>query len=143
MSASDAGGAEHAARHNRRLTRLLRTPSCELRTQASKTWSAPTPRGLEKAMVRQLAHASWVNATSTCSSPGRLEWQELPSECDRTRCLPPWLRVLYRRVPRLFEELGLAKASGTYAKTRLRRWRARTSWCSMIWLSRRSRKQSE
>jgi DNA replication protein DnaC len=27
------------------------------------------------------------------------------------------LRVLFRRLPRLFEELGLAKASGTYAKT--------------------------
>jgi DNA replication protein DnaC len=110
--------AEHAARHNRRLTRLLKDAELRIANASLEDVECSTTRGLEKAMVRQLAQPSWVNdhLNVLITGPTGVGKSYLASAIGQGACRRG-LRVLYRRVPRLFEELGLAKASGTYAKT--------------------------
>jgi DNA replication protein DnaC len=53
--------AEHAARHNRRLTRLLKDAELRILGACLEDVEVAATRGLEKAMVRQLAQGSWLN----------------------------------------------------------------------------------
>lgn len=48
----------------------------------------------------------------------RTHWrrQELSRVRARKSCMPKGMRVLYRRLPRLLEQLSLARADGTYAR---------------------------
>lgn len=51
--------AEHLARDNRRLGRLLKDAELRSRTHASRTSTRPA-RGLDRSMVRQLGTCTWV-----------------------------------------------------------------------------------
>jgi DNA replication protein DnaC len=110
--------AEHSARHNRRLTRLLKDAELRIAGACLEDVDVATSRGLEKVMVRQLAQGGWVNdhLNVLITGPTGVGKSYLASAIGQGACRRG-LRVLYRRLPRLFEELGLAKASGTYAKT--------------------------
>lgn len=110
--------AEHAARHNRRLTRLLKDAELRIAGACLEDIESSTARGLEKSTVRQLAQSSWVNdhLNVLITGPTGVGKSYLASAIGQSACRRG-LRVLYRRLPRLFEELGLAKASGTYAKS--------------------------
>jgi DNA replication protein DnaC len=110
--------AEHSARHNRRLTRLLKDAELRISGACLEDIEASTARGLDKAMVRQLAQSSWINdhLNVLITGPTGVGKSYLASAIGQGACRRG-LRVLYRRLPRLFQELGLAKASGTYAKT--------------------------
>jgi DNA replication protein DnaC len=110
--------AEHSARHNRRLTRLLKDAELRIAGACLEDIESSTARGLEKSTVRQLAQSSWVNdhLNVLITGPTGVGKSYLASAIGQSVCRRG-LRVLYRRLPRLFEELGLAKASGTYAKT--------------------------
>jgi DNA replication protein DnaC len=110
--------AEHSARHNRKLARLLKDAELRIAGACLEDIECSAARGLEKAMVRQFAQDNWVNdhlnvliTGATGVGKSYLANAIAQGACRRGR------RVLYRRLPRLFEELGLAKASGTYAKT--------------------------
>ncbi len=107
--------AEHLARHNRRLTRLLEDAQLRLPNACIEDVETSGKRGLESALWRQLASAQWlsdhlnvlitgatgVGKSYLCCALGQLA-------CRRG------LRTAYRRLPRLLEELTLAKAEGTY-----------------------------
>ena len=69
-------------------------------------------------MVRELAQPGWVNddLNVLITGPTGVGKSYLASANEQSTCRRG-LRVFYRRLPRLFEELGLARASGTYAKT--------------------------
>jgi len=69
-------------------------------------------------MLRQLATGAWIgdHLNVLLTGPTGVGKSYLASAIGQAACRKG-MRVLYRRVPRLFEDLGLAKAEGTYART--------------------------
>lgn len=109
--------AEYMARDNRRLRRLLKNAELRLPDACVEDIDASKPRGIEQSMVRQLSTCAWIaehinvlitGATGVGKSFVACALGQLA--CRRGK------RVLYRRVPRLFDQLSLAKADGTYGK---------------------------
>ena len=109
--------AEHLARDNRRLKRLLKNAELRLPDACIEDVETSKPRGLESATVRQLSTCAWIGehlnvlvtgATGVGKSYIACALGQLA--CRRGK------RVLYRRMPRLFDQLSLAKADGTYGK---------------------------
>jgi DNA replication protein DnaC len=110
--------SEYLARHNRRLGRLLKDAQLRESGACIEDVDASAVRGLDKAMLRQLGTCAWVGDHLNVLATGAtgVGKSYLASALGQAACRKN-LRVLYRRVPRLFEELGLAKADGTYART--------------------------
>jgi len=109
--------AEHDARHSRRLARLLKDAELRIATASLEDVDAGTARGIDKPMIRQLATCGWVgeHLNVLVTGPTGVGKSYLASAIGQAACRKG-LRVLYRRVPRLFEDLGLAKAEGTYSR---------------------------
>jgi DNA replication protein DnaC len=109
--------AEHMARDNRRLSRLLKQAQLRIADACVEDIEASGPRGLDKATVRQLATCSWVHEHLNVLVSGATGVGKSYVACalGHMACRQG-LRVLYRRVPRLFDELSLAKAEGSYAR---------------------------
>jgi DNA replication protein DnaC len=109
--------AEHLARDNRRLSRLLKDAQLRLPTACIEDIDASPARGLEKALVRQLGACGWVQehlsvllTGATGVGKSYVACALAQSACKRGH------RVLYRRVPRLLEELALARGEGTWTR---------------------------
>lgn len=110
--------AEHIARDNRRLNRLLKQAQLRISDACVEDVEAGGARGLDKATVRQLATCSWVREHLNVLISGATGVGKSYVACalGHMACRQG-LKVLYRRVPRLFDELALAKAEGSYART--------------------------
>jgi DNA replication protein DnaC len=103
-------------RENRRLGRLLR--SARLKQQAClEDIDYKHRRGLEKSQVAQLANCDWVRAgRHLClTGPTGVGKTFLACGFGNAACRAG-LSVLYLRATRLFEDLRLAHADGTYYK---------------------------
>lgn len=109
--------AEYLARDNRRLKRLLKDAQLRLPEACVEDIEASSARGLERAQVAQLASCSWVpeHINLIIMGPTGVGKSFVACAFGQMACRRGF-RVLYRRMPRLFEELSLAKADGTYAK---------------------------
>lgn len=109
---------EYMARHNRKLARLLKDAELRIPGACLEDVDASAVRGLDKAAVRQLGTGAWIGDHLNVLVTGAtgVGKSYLASALGQSGCRRG-LRVLYRRLPRLFEELGLAKADGTYART--------------------------
>ena len=109
---------EYLARHNRKLSRLLKDAQLRIAGACIEDVDTASVRGLDKAMVRQLGTCAWVGEHLNVLITGAtgVGKSYLASALGQGACRRG-LRVLYRRLPRLFEELALAKADGTYART--------------------------
>jgi DNA replication protein DnaC len=109
--------AEHDARHNRRLARLLKEAELRISTACLEDVDAAAARGIDKPTIRQLATCAWIgdHLNVLITGPTGVGKSYLASAVGQAACRKG-LRVLYRRVPRLFEDLGLAKAEGTYSR---------------------------
>jgi DNA replication protein DnaC len=109
--------AEHMARDNRRLKRLLKDAELRIPSACMEDVKASPARGMEKALVRQLASCTWLgehlNVLITGSTGVGKSY--LASALGQAACRKG-LRVLYRRVPRLFDELALARVDGSYVR---------------------------
>jgi len=110
----DAG---HDARHSRRLARLLKDAELRIATACLEDLDTAAARGIDKPMIRQLATCTWIgeHLNVLVTGPTGVGKSYLASAIGQAACRKG-LRVLYRRVPRLFEDLGLAKAEGTYSR---------------------------
>lgn len=99
-------------RDNRRLERYLR--AAKLRLSASiEDLDFRRPRGLDRALVLSLADAQWVTAHRTVLVVGPTGAGKTYLACALAQAaLRRGHRALYLRVPRLLEELGLARADG-------------------------------
>lgn len=109
--------AEHQARDNRRLTRLLKDAQLRIPQACVEDVATSAARGIEKATLRQLAACGWVTehlnvliTGGTGVGKSYLACALGQSACRRA------LRVTYRRVPRLLDELALARAEGSHAR---------------------------
>ncbi|MBE0597142.1 MAG: ATP-binding protein [Desulfuromonadales bacterium] len=76
-----------------------------------------TPRGLDKALILSLAACAWVakGINILITGPTGVGKSYLACALGHKACLEGH-SVLYRRLPRLFEEFRLAKADGSYGK---------------------------
>ncbi len=109
--------AEHQARDNRRLTRLLKDAQLRIPQACVEDVESGPGRGLEKPMLRQLGSCTWVNEhlnVLVCGATG-VGKSYLACALAQSACRKG-VRVLYRRVPRLLDELALARADGSYAR---------------------------
>jgi DNA replication protein DnaC len=109
--------AEHLSRDNRRIKTLLKDAELRIGDACLEGVDSSAQRGLDKGMLRQLQSCAWVEqhlnvliTGATGTGKSYLACALGQSACRRG------LRVIYRRVPRLFDELALAKADGSYIK---------------------------
>ena len=109
--------AEHLARDNRRLARLLKQAQLRITAACIEDVKTSAERGLAKSQLQQLATCRWVADRLNVLVVGATGVGKTYLGCalGQAACRRG-LRVLYRRLPRLFDELSLAKAEGTHAK---------------------------
>jgi DNA replication protein DnaC len=109
--------AEHLARENARISRCLRDAKLRMSTACVEDIDYSPKRELDKSVVRQLANCRWVNEHQNVLVTGATGTGKTYVACALAQqaCRKGY-RSLYRRMPRLFEELTLAHADGSYAK---------------------------
>jgi DNA replication protein DnaC len=109
--------AEWRARENLRLTRTLKAAKLKLSQACVEAIDYPARRELDKALIRQLALGHWITAHQAVLISGATGTGKSFLACALAQqaCRQGY-RALYWRVPRLFQELALARADGTYAR---------------------------
>lgn len=109
--------AEHLARENKRMKLRLRDAKLKLGQACLEDIDYPLQRGLDKAIIRQLATCTWVHEHQSVIVSGPTGTGKTYVACalGNQACRKGY-RVLYCRASRLFDELGLARASGTYGR---------------------------
>jgi len=109
--------AEHLARDNRRLGRLIKDAQLRLPSACIEDVETSPARGLDKATMRQLAAGSWLTEHQNVlvCGPTGVGKSYVACALGQTACRKGH-RVIYRRMPRLLDELALARAGGTYAR---------------------------
>jgi len=109
--------AEWLARENKRLQTALREAKLKLSQACVEGIDYPARRELDKALVRQLATCRWVHEQQNVLITGMTGTGKTYVACALAQqaCRKNY-RALYRRVPRLFDELTLAHADGSYLR---------------------------
>lgn len=109
--------AEWMDRHNKRLGRALREAQLRIRDACIEDLTASPTRGLDKRLIRELATCQWVQTHHNVAITGATGVGKTYVACALAQqaCRKGY-RALYRRAPRLFDELLLARADGTYAR---------------------------
>lgn len=107
---------EHAERYNRSITARLR--KAKLRLPATlEDVDYRQPRGLDKRLLLALASGDWIRRHHNCILTGPTGAGKTYLACAlghqacREGCT-----VRYHRIPRLFQELALARGDGRYPK---------------------------
>jgi DNA replication protein DnaC len=129
VAASDqAGGLSHpewlgllldreaSLRQDKRLAARLRV--AKLRQQACvEDIDYRSPRGLDRAMMQRLINGDWIDAHDNLAliGPTGVGKSWLASALGHKACRDN-RSVIYQRVPRLFEELALARGDGRHAR---------------------------
>ena len=109
--------AECLQRENRRLDRLLREAKLRLGEACIENIDYGPKRELDKAVVRQLATCRWVKEHHAVLISGSTGTGKTYLACALAQqACRQGHSALYRRAPRRFDELALARADGTYAR---------------------------
>lgn len=109
--------AEWLDRQNKRLGRALREAKLRLPNACLEDVDYPARRQLDRARVRELTRCAWVEQhhNVVITGPTGVGKTYLACALAQQACRKGY-RALYRRVPRLFDELTLARADGTYPR---------------------------
>jgi DNA replication protein DnaC len=109
--------AEHMARDNRRLNKLMKDAQLRIPNASIEDIETSSTRGIDKAQARQLGGCTWVNEhlNVLLSGPTGVGKSYVACALAQSACRKGY-RVLYRRVPRLLDELALARAEGGSAR---------------------------
>jgi DNA replication protein DnaC len=109
--------AETLARDNKRLQKLLHDAKLRIPTACIEDLDFSAKRELDRALVRQLTTGRWIVEHQNVIVTGATGVGKTYFGCalGQLACRMGF-RVLHRRVPRLFEELALAHADGTYTR---------------------------
>lgn len=109
--------AEHLARDNARVRRCLREAKLRMSAASVEDIDYAPKRELDKAVIRQLSSCRWVAEHHNVVITGMTGTGKTYVACALAQqaCRKGY-RAVYRRAPRLFEELTLAHADGSYAR---------------------------
>jgi DNA replication protein DnaC len=109
--------AECLARQNKRLGRLLKEAKLRLSQASIEDIDYPARRELDKAVVRQLASCRWVHEHQNVIVTGMTGTGKTYVACALAQqACRKGFSALYRRASRLFDELALARADGSYVR---------------------------
>lgn len=107
--------AEWIARENARVTRNLREAKLRISQASLEDVDFNPKRELDKPLVRKLADCRWVLEHQNVIITGSTGTGKTFLACALAQCaIRRGHRAVYRRAPRLFEELALAHADGTF-----------------------------
>jgi DNA replication protein DnaC len=108
--------AEHLARQRRLLDRRLKEAHLRIPQACLEDVRTDGGRGVERRLLRQLASGQWIAGHQhvLITGPTGVGKTYLACALAQQACRHGY-RVLYRRLPRLFDELTLARADGSYA----------------------------
>ncbi len=108
--------AEWTARENRRLTRLLRAAKLTQDAVMEDVWTTQG-RGITKTVVRELSAPRWIDNRHNVICVGKTGCGKsyLAAALAQAACRHGY-RTLYTRVPRLLQQLAIARADGTYPR---------------------------
>lgn len=107
--------AEWIARENARITRNLREAKLRFSQACVEDIDFNPKRELDKGVLRQLAQCGWVTEKQNVIVTGMTGTGKTYVACALAHAaIRKGHRAVYRRATRLFEELALAHADGTY-----------------------------
>lgn len=109
--------AEWQDRQNKRLTRLLKEAKLRIAGACLEDVEFAKERKLDRAVLRQLGTGRWIEAHHNVVITGATGVGKTYLACALAQhACRRGHRTLYRRAPRLFEELRLAHADGSYPR---------------------------
>jgi DNA replication protein DnaC len=109
--------AEWLARENKRVTRALQEAKLKLAQACIEAIDYPARRKLDKAVIRQLATCRWIEEHHNVILVGATGTGKSFIACALAhQACRKGYRAAYRRASRLFQELALARADGTYVR---------------------------
>jgi DNA replication protein DnaC len=108
---------EWTDRESRRLTRRLQQAKLRDKTATIEDIDYRHPRGLDRSVIQRLSTSQWVDKHQNIIITG-------PTGCGKTylacalaqKACRDGHTAIYRRVPRLLHEIGMAKADGSYTR---------------------------
>lgn len=109
--------AEVLARDNKRIARSLREAKLRLPNACVEDIDFAAKRELDRAQIKALGTGRWIADHQNVLITGMTGVGKTYLACalGQLACRTGF-RALYRRAPRLFEELALAQADGTYTR---------------------------
>jgi DNA replication protein DnaC len=109
--------AEWTQRENRRIDRILKNAKLRINQACVEDIDYAEYRHLDRSLIRQLATCRWIDEHHNIVIEGATGTGKTYVACALAQmaCRRGY-RVLYRRAPRLLDELRLARAAGDYAK---------------------------
>jgi DNA replication protein DnaC len=108
---------EHTARHNRKLARLLKDAELRIAHAVLEDVEASAQRGLDRGFLKQLGTCTWIAEHQNVLITGATGVGKSYVACALAHAAcRQGHRVLYRRAPRLIDELALAKTAGQGAR---------------------------
>ena len=107
--------AEHLTRQNRRATARLKEAKLRNTRACMEDLDTSPKRGLERALVRQLTTCQWIGQKQNVLVTGPTGTGKTYVACalGQQACRKGY-KTLYRRVPRLLDEMAIARADGSY-----------------------------
>jgi DNA replication protein DnaC len=108
---------EWLARENKRLVRLLAEAKLRVSSACIEDIDYSAQRELDKAVIRQLATCRWIHEHQAVLLTGATGTGKTYLACALAQqaCRHGY-RAMYRRASRLFDELALARADGSYTR---------------------------
>ncbi len=104
-------------RENRRMARNLKSAKLRLRQACIEDIEYAPERKIDRGLVRQLATCQWIRDNRTVLITGATGTGKTHLACALAhQGIRRGMKAMYRRASRLFDELMLSHADGTYAK---------------------------
>src|SRR5690606_25307619 len=109
--------AEEAHRENKRFKRALNEARLKIGQACVEGIDYPPKRTLDKTVIRQLASCRWITEAHHVSVTGSTGTGKTYVACALAhQACRKGYRAIYRKMSRLFQELRLARADGTYPR---------------------------